>query len=171
MAYDPLNDADLAAGKPTKTEIFQKIKANQEDFNSRINLLGGTAKIDMFDIRFAGKINQYSQSEIQSYLPVFKAPVDASIVSVVITLLSPSTSGTLSLQIEKSTDNGINWTPLLTTPVALTGTTTGSISGAVTFDGPTANEFLQNELIRIRFVTTQVNQGEFHVSIYAELSN
>lgn len=169
MAYTPLNDADLEAGKPTKKEIFQQIKINQEDFNDRLDLLSGTSKIDMFDIRFAGKINQYSTSEIQSYLPVFKAPVDASIVSVVITLLTASTSGTLGIQLDKSTDNGINWTPLLTTPVELTGTTIGSISGSVTFTSPTANDFLQNELIRVRFTSTQVDQGEFHISVYSEL--
>jgi len=170
MPYVPLNPADIEAGKPTKTEIFQGIYNNQEHFDEAISLLQGTAKIDMFDLRFSGKINQYTFSEISSYLPVFKAPVDASIVSVVATLLTASGSGTLGFQIEKSTDNGINWTPLLSTPVTLTGTTIGSVSGAVNFTSPTAQDFLQNELIRVRFTGTQTNQGEFHLSIYGELS-
>lgn len=170
MAYIALNPADIEAGKPTKREIFERIRDNQEHFDTTINLLQGTSKFDMFDIRFSGKINQYTFAEIETILPVFKAPINGSIISVVTTLLSVSGAGTLAYQIEKSTDNGINWTPLLTTPVALTGTAIGSLSGAVTFTSPAANQFLQNELIRIKITGTKANQGEFHISVYAELS-
>ena len=170
MAYNPINSADIEAGKPTKKEIFDTIKANQEDFNSRINTLAGTSKIDIFDLRFTGKISQYDNADILKRMPVFKAPLDASIVSFVITLLEASNSGTLSIQIEKSIDNGINWTPLLSSPVQLTGTTIGSISGSVTFTGPTANQFLQNELLRLNITGLQSLQGSFHVSVYGELS-
>lgn len=169
MAYDPLTAGDLVAGKPTKEEIFTKIRANQEQFNSDIQLLQGTFKIDIFDIKFAGKINQYSASEIATFAPVFKAPTGGSIVSAVITLLSPSTSGTLAMEIENSTDDGVTWNSVLTTPMTLTGTTTGSTTSSISFitDGEV---FTQNELFRIRFTTAQVDQGEFHVSIYGELA-
>lgn len=170
MAYDDLNVADIVAGKPTKEELFTQIRDNQEQFNTDIQLLQGTAKIDMFDLKFSGNINQYSASEIASFVPVFKAPVDATFVSVVITLLTASTSGTLEMEIEKSVDNGINWTPLLTSSVDLTGTTVGSVSGAVNWVDIPSQSFDQNDLIRIQFTGAQVDQGEFHLSIYGELS-
>ena len=36
MPYVALTDADLDAGSPTKEEIFTRIKANQESFNTDI---------------------------------------------------------------------------------------------------------------------------------------
>lgn len=170
MAYTALNVADIVAGKPTKEEIFTTIRDNQEQFNTDINLLQGTAKIDIFDIKFAGNLDEYDTSELTSFVPVFKAPVDATIVSFVGTLLTASTSGTLEFEIDKSTDNGVNWTPLLTTSVKLTGTTVGSVTGSVSWVSVPLQSFDQNDLLRVRITGAQVDQGEFHLSIYGELS-
>lgn len=169
MAYDPVLDAWIEAGKPTKEEIFQYLKANQESFNTDIELLKQTSQFDIIDVRISGEINDYTQAEIQKKMPVYKAPVTGTITSVVLTLLESSTSGTLQVDIQKSTDNGVNWNTLLTTPVEITGTTVGSISGAVNFINVAAQEFDQNDLIRIDIPGLQVNQGEFHCSIYGEL--
>lgn len=170
MAYIAIPDADIEAGKPTKEEIFQRIKANQESFNTDIEALKQTAAIDIIDVHINGKITQYTQSQIQERMPVFKAPVDATITSVVITLLESSTSGTLEVDIQKSTDNGVNWSTLLTSPVEVTGTSVGSLSGAVNFINAAAQNFNQNDLLRIAIPGLQTNQGGFHVSIYGELS-
>lgn len=168
--YTAIPSGDIIAGKPTKEEIFDQIRTNQECFNTDIQALQQTSKIDIFDIKFAGKINQYTASELSTFVPVFKAPVAATFVSVVITLLTASTSGTLEMEIDKSVDNGINWTPLLSSSVDLTGTTVGSTSGTVNWASVPLQTFAQNDLIRIRFTGAQVDQGEFHVSIYGELS-
>lgn len=170
MAYDPLLSAEIAAGKATKEEIFSKIKNNQDEFDSQISLLQGTAKIDIFDFKVAGDVDQYSQAEISSRMPTFKAPVDGTIVSFVVTLLTASTSGTLEIEIDKSTDNGVNWTPLLSSAVQVTGTSVGSISGSVSWVDVPSQSFNQNDLLRLRITGVQVDQGEFHVSIYGELS-
>ena len=170
MAYTPIPAGDIVAGKPTKEEIFDTIRSNQEQFNTDIQSLQQTSKVDIFNIKFAGQINQYSSSELAAFVPVYKAPVGATFVSVVITLLTASTSGTLEMEIDKSTDNGVNWSPLLSSPVELTGTTVGSTSGTVNWVDVPSQTFAQNDLIRIRFTGVQVDQGEFHVSIYGEVS-
>lgn len=169
MAYDPLTAGDLVAGKPTKEEIFTKIRANQEQFNSDIQSLQGTSKVDIFNVKFAGDLNDYDESELTTFVPVFKAPVAATMVSFVVTLLTASTSGTLEVEIDKSTDNGANWTALLSSPVELTGTTVGSVSGSVNWVDVPSQSYAQNDLLRIRFTGVQLNQGEFHVSVYGEL--
>lgn len=170
MAYDPVLDAWIQAGKPTKEEIFEFFKANQESFNTDIEALKQTAQIDIIDVKIAGHIVDYTSSEIQERMPVFKAPVAAKMTSVVITLLEASTSGTLQVDIEVSTDNGVNWSTRLTTPVNLTGLTVGSLSGSVNFINVAAQSFNQNDLVRISIPGLQVNQGEFQVSIYGELA-
>jgi len=170
MAYVALTDADLDAGSPTKEEIFTRIKANQESFNTDIEALKQTAVIDIIDNKIGGEINSYTEAEIQVRMPVFKAPVSGTMTSVVLTLLEASTSGTLQVDIEISTDNGANFSTVLTSPVEITGTTVGSISGAVNFISAAAQDFNQNDLIRIVVPGLQTGQGCFHVSIYGELA-
>lgn len=170
MAYDPVLDAWILAGKPTKEEIFQYLKANQESFNTDIEALKQTSQIDIIDTKIAGNITQYSTPEIQTRMPVFKSPYNLTITSFVVTLLAPSTSGILQVDLEVSTDNGANWSTRLTSPVEVSGLVAGSISGSVNFINIAAQSFNQNDLVRISIPGVQVNQGEFHVSIYGEVS-
>lgn len=170
MAYTALNPADIVAGEPTKEEIFTQIRTNQEDFNTRIDAVEQTSKIDIFDLAYTGSIDQYSQTALDATAPVYKAPVDATMVSFVVTLLTASTSGNLEIGIEKSTDNGVNWTPLLNNPVTVSTSTVGSISGTVDWVDVPSQSFAQNDLLKIRVEGIQVDQGNFHVSVYGEVS-
>lgn len=169
MAYTVINAADIVAGKPTKEEIFDQIRTNQESFNTDIEALKQTSIVQIFNIKFGGEITQYSTAEISERIPVFRAPVGATIVSFKSVLLEASTSGTLELEIDRSTDEGVNWAPLLNNSVDLTGTTVGSVSGIVDWVDVPSQSFAQNDLLRIRITGTQVDQGEFHLSIYGEL--
>ena len=143
MPFIELPAAWITAGKPTKEEIFQYIKDNQDSFNTDIESLKQTSIIDMIDVSIGGNIDQYSTTEIQPRMPVFKSPVNGTITSVVLTLLEASSSGTLQIDIQKSTDNGLNWSDLLSSPVEVTGTSVGSISGSVNFVNVAAQDFSQ----------------------------
>ena len=93
---------------------------------------------------------------------------DCSIISVIVTLLEASTSGTIELDIEVSTDNGVNWNSVLATTPQVTTSTVGSISSSFSF--VSGGEVLtQNDLYRIQLVQKQVDQGDFHVSVYGDL--
>ncbi len=170
MSYIPLVDADIEAGKPTKEEIFSRIKDNQDCFDIDIEALKQTAVIDMFDIAYVGFTGDQSDEQYDVRNPIFRAPVNATIVEFRATLLTASTSGTLALDIEKSTDNGINWSTLLSSTVDITGITVGSISGAVNFIDVASQSYLQGDMLRIVVVGRQVDQGNFHVSVYGELA-
>jgi hypothetical protein len=170
MAYTAINLADIEAGKPVKEEIFQTIRSNEESFNTDIEALKQTSIIDVFNVKFGGSITQYTEAQISSRVPVFRCPIDGTLTTFVITLLTASTSGTLEIGLEKSTDNGVNWTSLLDTPVTLSGTTVGSLSGAVDWTSPASQNFLQTNLLRLVISNTQVSQGEFQVSIYGEVA-
>lgn len=170
MAYNSIPDAWIEAGKPTKEEIFQRIKDNQESFNTDIEALKQTSTFDIFNFRVDGAINQYTTDQLQQFLPVFKAPVGISIVSFVITLLEASSGGVLQLALEKSTDDGITWVPLLSSPVEVTGNAIGSISGAVNFIDVASQSFNQNVLLRPTIIGLKTTQNAFHVSIYGEVS-
>lgn len=170
MAYNELDETAIEVGKPVKKELWQTVHDNQESFNTDIENLKQTATIDVFDLKFGGDISDYSAEEIAERIPVFRAPVSATMVAFKIALLQASTSGNLEIEIDKSTDDGLNWTPLLNNPVTLSGTTVGSISGAVDWVDIPSQSFSQNDLLRLRITGVQVDQGEFHVSIYAEVA-
>jgi len=170
MAYISITDPQIEIGEATKKELFQKIKDNQEGFNTDIEALKQTSTIDIFNFRLSGALNEYTAAQLTDRAPTFKAPVAATITSFVLTLLTVSTSGDFEVQLDKSTDNGINFTPLLTTPVEITGTTVGSISTTVDFVDIPSQSFAQNDLLRLRVVGVQVDQGEVQISIYGEVS-
>lgn len=170
MAYVVIPATDIEVGDPVKKELFDTIRSNQEGFNTDIEALKQTATIDVFDVKFGGNITDYNASEVAERIPVFRAPVSAQMVAFKVVLLTASTSGNLEVEIEKSTDEGVNWTPLLNTPVQVTGTTVGSVSGTVDWVDVPSQSFSQNDLLRLKITGTQVGQGEFHISIYAEVA-
>ena len=50
MAYTPLTSTEIEVGKATKKELFTKIQNNEDDFNTRIgNLEGSAAKVIVFN--------------------------------------------------------------------------------------------------------------------------
>ncbi len=169
MPYTVLPPEWIEAGKPTKEEIFQNLKANQESFNADIEALKQTSRVDIFDFTISGYPQSYTSLELEKFLPVFRAPVQADIVNVLITLLEPSTSGDIQIQIHKSTDDGVNWTPILSIPVEVSGLTVGSVNPSVSFVDLAAQKFNENDMLKIVIVGLQVNQGAFHISVYGEI--
>jgi hypothetical protein len=163
-----LTAAEIAAGQPTKEEIFEKIKANQEEFETNIsNLQASSSKVDVFNLSYSGNMDDYDISDLNDRTPVFKAPSDFSIVQIQSTLLQASTSGTLEFTIERSDDDGQNWTAILTAPVELTGNAVGDTSAAPSFV-VNGEQISQNDLLRITFTGQQVDQGDFQISVYGE---
>lgn len=169
MAYVPIDPALIVVGEPTKKEIFDRIRENQESFNGDIEALKQTSTISVFDVRFIGDLNSFPQTFNQR-MPVSKAPGGYQFTSVVITLLEPSVSGQIEMNIEKSTDGGVNWSQLLSSPVVLDGLTVGSISGAVNWVDSPSQFVAQNDLVRVQFSALQAGQGSFHVSVYGEVA-
>lgn len=170
MAYTAVPDEWIEAGKPTRTEIFQRLKDNQDLFDAQIQLLQGTAKIDMINVAYEGNINDYTVAQMNARAPVYRCVAAGSIVNFSFSLLEASGSGTLAIKLQKSTDNGANFSDILTAPVELTGTAAGSLSGAVSFPDIPSQQFQQNDMIRVEITGKKVNQGAFHVALYGELS-
>lgn len=171
MSYTALTPSDINAGKAVKEELFTTIRANQESFNTDIENLKQTSTVDIFNMKYAGSVSEYSASELNDLNPTFRSPVAATMVNFVVTLLELSTSGNLEIDLEKSTDDGVTWNDLLSTPVTVSGLTVGSKSGAVNWiTGGVSDVLAQTDLLRIKVTGMHVNQGAFHISIYGEVS-
>lgn len=173
MAYIPLNNADLVVGKPTKKSLFQTIKDNQEDFNSRIGALEtGSSKVELFNFEVAN-LGQYTNSsgDIER-LAMFRASRDLTIVNVQVYVLSSSTGGlptggTLEYDVRVgNTPSTMN--TIFNIRPTITGTTEGSTNGAVNFvtDGELID---QGQFIAFDITSLQDNQSRIYVDIYAEV--
>lgn len=170
MAYTELDDALIVIGEPTKKEIFQTIKDNQESFNTDIEALKQTSRVTVFNCIVEGGMHLYTEAELQEFLPVFVAPLDFTMDSAVITLMddSGSTGGDLEIMIDVSTDNGANWSPVLSSALTVTGTAAQSQSGALNFIDVPSQDVSQNDMIRFRIVSTQEAQGAFQFTLSGE---
>lgn len=169
MAYDRVDDPLIQIGEATKKEVFEKLRDNQDSFNTDIEALKQVSTIGIFNVKYQGEINSYNTTELDERTQIFKAPVGATFTSVIVTLLEASTSGSLEIQIDRSTDSGVNWSPLLNTPLTLSGITVGSTTSTVDWVSVASQSFNQNDLIRYRFIGIQVGQGSFHISAYGEV--
>lgn len=170
MPFVTLDPADIEAGKPVKEEIFSTIKENEDDHESRIAGVEQNSAVDIVNLKATGNIEEYDSVELTTRMPTYRSPVDQTIVNVLITLLTPSTSGDLELELDRSQDDGVTWVPILSSPVTLSGITVGSLSGAVNFVSAGHQTLNQNDMLRLRITGVQVDQGEFHISIYGELA-
>lgn len=161
-----LTPAEIAAGQPTKEELFTKIRDNQLEFESNIaSLQSGASKTQIFNLAYTGYMDDYDITDLNERTAVFSAPNGFEIVQFKISLLSASVSGTLGVIIEKSTDDGANWTSIMTSTLQLTGTTAGSVSGVPSFSNDAVN---QGDLLRLTFQSQQVDQGDFKITVYGE---
>jgi len=83
---------------------------------------------------------------------------------------SSTTSGVLSIDLQKSTDNGVTWVTVLSgLPEIPDGTNaTGSESSSVVF-ATGAEDVLQDDLLRVNVSSKKDTQGSFLITVYGEL--
>lgn len=116
MAYVALTTAQTQPGEATKTELFTKIKDNFDDHESRITVVEN-ANVEqqplVSDIR--------GQAIIGDGVDFFRVLNDIKINNGRIWLIDSGTSGTLTVDIEQSTNGGASWSSLFSTlPSAVT---------------------------------------------------
>lgn len=180
MAFNTIPSSWIQIGKSLKKELFDYLKSNLDDHETRINNVEqGINKVIIFNGEIIGYINHYSVSlgELTG-IGTFKATQDLTITDIKLVLINSSNSptssssqGVLSIDIEKSTDNGVNWnTILVQRPEIGDGVnTTGSTSTVYSFI--TNGEFVnEGDLLRLNVYEKKDSQGSFLVSVYGELS-
>lgn len=178
MAFTLIPQSWLDVGRATKKELFQAIKDSLDNHESRVNLLEqGFNKIEIFSFEVIGYINHYTSLELTG-IGTWRAFADCTIIDAKLMLLNsascPTTSssaGTLSIQLEKSSDNGVTWTPILVQrPSIVDGHfQTGEQSGIFTFT-PSGEIILSGELLRVNVYSKKDSQGSFLINVVAEVS-
>lgn len=176
MAFVTIPSTWTQVGKALKKELFDYIKNNFDDHETRINSIEqGINKVEVFNGEVIGYISNYSVSELVG-IGTYRASQSFNIDEAKIIILNSSSSPTISsnegileVDVEKSQDNGVTWDSIFTVrPKVDNGiSATGSESGAVTFSD---NAIAVDDLIRLNVTSKKDSQGSFLVSIFGTLS-
>lgn len=178
MAFLTIPPSWLTVGEAIKKQLFQRIKEDLDDHETRIDSLeGGVNKVVVFNFEVCGFLSNYSASELVG-IGTFKAPSNMIITEVKLTILNssstPTTSssaGTLSIDLQKSSDGGATWSTILTGQPSISDGSfnAGAESGLVTFI--TGGEvLLLDEIIRVNVTSKKDSQGSFLITVYGDLS-
>lgn len=176
MPYVPIDSNDIEIGKPTKKSIFKTIKDNLDDHESRIDSVqAGASKVEIFNFEVFGYINDYTISELTS-IGITESTINYSVTAMTVSLqnnpqfLQSTSTGALEIDLEKSIDNGITWTSIMTTipsiPNGINSTGYKSTNGVINTLISSVN---QGDLLRVSVKSMKENQGSFNITVYGEL--
>lgn len=178
MGFTVIPQSWLDVGRAIKKELFQAIKDSLDDHETRVNALEqGFNKVEIFNFEIIGYINNYTALELTG-IGTWRAPSDCIIVDAKLMLLNSascptvsSSLGVLSIQLEKSSDNGVTWTPILVSRPSIGDGSyiTGSESGLFTFITGGEN-MLEGELLRVNIYSKKDSQGSFIINVIGEVS-
>lgn len=106
MAYSPFTSAQVAVGEATKTELFVKMKDNDDDHETRIlSLEGGatsTFPLGFFIMNSASVLDDAAKERV---------PFDITITSVILKVDEAGTAG--SLEVDVLSDQGGSFSTVL----------------------------------------------------------
>lgn len=158
MAYSAFTDAQIAIGQANKKELWQKVKDNDDDHESRIsdNAAGVASTFPIeFIVRDSGVV-----SDAVSYVRVSS---NITINSAIVTVMQAGTSGTLEVDIQGKEGVGAFAT-------ILSGGNISVAFGAGDFASSSAagfatTDFDTGDFLRIDLKTVQVGMRDAVVTI------
>ena len=177
MAFTVIPTEWLEVGKAIKKRLFTRIKDNLDDHETRIDgLESGANKVEIFNFEVMGFINDYAASELIQ-IGTYRAANDTTITEVKLILMNGSSSpastadGALSIDLQKSSDNGATWNTILSgQPVIEDGVSaSGSESGLVTFILG-GEDILVDDIIRVNVTSKKDTQGSFLITVYGDIA-
>jgi hypothetical protein len=158
MAYTTLTAAEIASGKPTKTELFTKIKNNEDDHESRLSDVE-TAATSTQPLQFQ-IVDEGAVSDAVAYIRV---PYNVTISSVKVKVFNAGTAGTLDVDVQGKHGAGA-FATILSGGNVTVGFGSGSFFEA-TSAGIADDEFDTGDILRLDLDGIQTNMIGAVVSI------
>lgn len=168
MAFVTIPSSDLDVGDPVKKDIMDKVKDNFDDHETRINTIeGGFNKVSVFNGKVANAGLYVSASTLEG-LDVYTAAQAFTLTSAIVTVDVAGTSGTLEIDIQKSTDDGASWATVFSTkPSVAFGSGDNTPSSNAVFS---TTSIATGDLLRLDISSFQSPQRAFWVYVIGELS-
>lgn len=172
MAFVPINPADVLTGEPVTTDLGQLIKENFDDHESRILALDTLNTVQLFDLTV---IRPQNAALINRNIPVYRASFALRLTGFSLSFpgMFPGDTfngtGTLNIQLEKSTDNGSNWSSILSAPITATTQQVGDVITTINYTLG-QDELNAGDMLRFQYVVGSIRAVEpnHHLVILGE---
>lgn len=165
MAFNTIDPTQIEVGKAVRKELWDKTKDNQDDLDSRTSALEATGqKIVVFNDDFVG-LSQYANGGALEQMFVYEAPLDISLITAEITVISEGVSGTTEADIRVGANRSSLSSVFSVRPSVAFGAGDEATSSNQIFAVTDVDE---GQLIVFDFLTLQSQSGRVHVKILAE---
>lgn len=157
MAFTTIPSSIIQVGKAIKKEIFDLLKGNLDDLDSRVSSLevsGGSVFIFNGDIDLTG----FSVSRPDIYY--YKAATNFSVNDFRVQLFTKDgiSSGNLVIDLEKSSDtNNANFSSILTSPISFNFASDAAYSEKTALINSSLNDIVTGDVLRVEI--TNVPSG------------
>ncbi len=155
MVYDPIDDAEIEAGQPTKQELWNKVQDDLDDHEARIQAVETGSLTTFLDMEFP-VVGDYSIYGARDGLSIHRVSVAITILAGRVMVFTAGSAGTTEIDIEFKRGGGA-WTSLFNTKPSVAS---GAGDFAVSSNGVlnSSNVDLEvGDLIRLNIDSVQTN--------------
>lgn len=164
MAFTAITTAQIASGEPTSQDLFQKIKDNFDDLDSRTTVVE-TANNIFRPIQF-DVVGPYGAEIVVDGLMYDLLRFDITVLNVILFIHDAGASGTTTVDIEYKRGVGA-FTSILSSPVSATSAN-GDYYIATATLGTTS--LLTGDILRLNVDSVQVGATGFTVMLEFEVA-
>lgn len=160
MAFSALTTAQIAASEPVKQELWTKVKDNFDDHETRVTTLEGSLQVFApIEWRVFGA---HWKTGSDTGLAFERITESITLTSGTLYIIDDGTSGTLTVDVQKSSSGGGSFSTIFSTKPTLAqgggnhGTNNGVLSTTVLVSG---------DILRLDVSAYQVGNIEFYVQL------
>jgi hypothetical protein len=164
MAFTSITTAEIQVGEPTAQPLFQKIKDDLDDHESRIAAAEvGASSRPPIEFGVWGLLpDAYAADGVE----IYRTPLNISMLGARVLVNKAGSSGTLTVDVEYKRGAGA-WTSILSVPISVTSAA-GDLS--LTSGVLTVTNFLTGDLFRLNVDSVQVGMSGFTVLLENEVA-
>lgn len=158
MAFSTINSAWLDIGDPTKKELFDLIKSNQDDLDDRVTDLEATIAVESPIIFQVTGPYWLESSPITDAAHLIRVPFNIDLTSARLQIIDDGSAGTLDCDVKYSDDDGSSFSTIFSARPSIAngggnyGDTTGTLS---------VTEIDAGDLLRLDIITSMTGNERF----------
>lgn len=167
MAFTTIPSSWLDVGDPTKKELFDRIKANEDDLDSRVGDTEASLTNETpIQFQVTGPYWNEASFPINDAAHVIRIPFNIELTSAVLHVVDDGSSGTLDVDVEYK--RGVAaWTTIFSTRPSLAnggGDNSIATNGVISVTDLNAADFLM-----LKIVTAQIGNERFNLFLTWEI--
>lgn len=164
MAFTPYTPAEIAAAEPTKQELFQKLSDNFDDHEARITT-NQAGSIQLTPIVFR-VIGSHWKSGAETDIMFERITSGITLTAATLFVIDGGSSGTLTIDVQKSAAGGGAFTTLFTVkPTLASGAGDFATNLGTLIASP---DLVDGDILRLDVDSWQINNDEWYVQLEFE---